>query len=120
MTTFTSLSFAQTTRDGVLILELRGPLDSALALDPVVEAALQASAQNVIVVLSDVDYINSAGFGALVRMSELVTQSAKAIYVVGLQAKVHVVFDSLGAHHLFNILPGLDEALARIKSASKP
>ena len=104
----------------MLILELRGPLDSATALNPLVEAALRTDARHVIVALGDVDYINSAGFGALAHMSELVTQSAKKIYVVGLRNKVHIVFDSLGAHHIFNILPNLDDALARVKAAETP
>jgi anti-anti-sigma factor len=114
MTTFTSLSFSHSTRDGVLVIELHGAIDSALALDSLSDLVQQSAAGNVVVVISGVEYINSAGFSALIRLSEIVTQQKKSIYVVGLESKVHVVFNSLGAQDLFNILPDLDTALSRI------
>jgi len=70
-----------------------------------------------VLVLAGVDYINSAGFSALIRFSEAVTLGAKSLYIVGLESNVHVVFHSLGAHGIFNILPTLDDAMARIKAA---
>ena len=111
MTTSASLNFIHTVRDGILILELRGAIEAAQSLDLATETALQAEAKNVIVVLTEVDYINSTGFGALVRLSDTLSHQGKTIYVVGLQAKVHIVFNVLGAHHLFNVLSSLDEAL---------
>jgi anti-anti-sigma factor len=114
MPAMTTLHFSETYRDGVLILEVRGPIDSALALDPMIDVATQTTAHHVVVVISDVDYINSAGFSALIRLSEAVTQLNKGIYIVGLQSKVHLVFTSLGAHAVLNILPSLKDALERI------
>jgi anti-anti-sigma factor len=119
MSATTALNFSQTNRDGVLILELRGAVDSALVLEPVIELASHASAKAVIVVISDVDYINSAGFSALIRLSDAVTNQEKAIYFVGLQEKVHVVFNSIGAHSVLNIVPSLSDALARIQTSAK-
>ena len=118
MPTLTTLNYSETFRDGVLILELRGPIDSALALEALIEIAMQSSAHHVVVVISEVDYINSAGFSALIRLSEAITQKNKGVFIVGLQSKVHVVFNSLGAHAVLNILPSLKDALERIQAST--
>jgi anti-anti-sigma factor len=120
MTTSTSLIFNFTQRDGVLIIELRGALDSALAMEPVAEAMAQTSAANVVVVFDDIEYINSAGFGGLVRFSDAVEHAQKSLYIVGLKSKVHLVFSAVGAHSILNILPTLKDALERIQSPTKP
>lgn len=119
MTTSTSLNCSFTLRDEVLIVELRGAIDTVSVLDAVMAQSVQTVAGDVIVVISDVDYINSAGFSALINLAEAITEKEKGVYLVGLQSKVHVVFNSIGAHSVFNILPGLDEALDRIRSARK-
>src|SRR6185436_16488726 len=100
MTTSTSLIFNQTLRDGVLIFKLRGALDSALAMEPVAEAMAQSSAANVVVVFDDIEYINSAGFGGLVRFSDSVEHAKKGLFIVGLKSKIHLVFSAVGAHNI--------------------
>ena len=117
MTISTALNYNLTNRDEVLIIELKGAVDSALSLEPVIENALASHARNVVVIINDIDYINSAGFSALIRLSDALDQEQKEVYFVGLQSKVHLVFNSIGAHSVLNILPSLDDALARIKSA---
>jgi len=116
MSTFTALNFSHTFRDSVMVLELKGAVDSALALEPVIELSCKSIAKDVVVVIGDVEYINSAGFSALIRMAEALDQQNKNIYLVGLQSKVHVVFESIGAHSMFNVLPTLDAAFAAIKA----
>ena len=119
MTTYSPLSFTQTFRDGTLIVELKGAMDSALCLDGALDAAEQSPANHVVIVLKGVEYINSAGFSALIRFSDVVTEGEKTLYVVGLEEKVHVVFHSLGAHSVLNILPTLNDAMARIAEEAK-
>lgn len=119
MTTYTPLSFAQTFRDGTLIVELKGAIDTALSLDAAMESAVASAARNVVIVLTGIEYINSAGFSALIRFSDAVTEADKTLYVVGLESKVHIVFQSLGAHSVLNILPKLSDALERISGEPK-
>ena len=119
MTTYTPLSFITTVRDGVLIVELRGAIESALCLDAAMDVALKSPVSNIIISLTGIEYINSAGFSAVIRLSEAITESERTLYVVGLESKVHVVFHSLGAHSILNVLPNLDDALARIADAEK-
>ena len=115
MHTTTALTFTHTYRDDVLVLELKGDMDSAVVLEPLIELSVKSAATDVVVVISDVEYINSAGFSALIRMAEALDEKNKHIYLVGLQTKVHVVFESIGAHSLFNVLPTLEDAFKRIK-----
>jgi anti-anti-sigma factor len=117
MPTSTTLHCKQTRQDDALILELGGAIDSAASLDTLVEVVRKAGSRNVVLVLSGVDYINSAGFGALVNFSSEMSRLGLANYIVGLQDKIHVVFNSLGARNTFNILPTLNDALAMIRSS---
>lgn len=116
MTISAALNFSQTVRDGVLVIGLRGALDSPLSLEPVAEAALASDAVNVILDLNELEYINSGGFGAVIRLSDAVVHASKTLYIVGLQDRVHLVFSLIGAHSLLNVLPTLDDAIAKIKS----
>ncbi len=119
MTTSTTLNFTEAYRNGALILELSGAIDGPFALEPATEVAISSQAAHVIVVISGVDYINSAGFGALIRLSDAVTEKKKGLFIVGLQSKVHVVFQILGASSVLNVLPTLNDALARIQALAK-
>jgi anti-anti-sigma factor len=114
MTTYHPMTFTTTVRDGVLIIELRGAIDSALSLDPALESSLRSEAHNIVLVLTHIEYINSSGFSALIRFSDALGKSSKALYIVDLQSKVHIVFHSLGAHSVLNVLPKLDDALEQI------
>jgi anti-anti-sigma factor len=119
MTTYTPVSFAQTFREGTLIVELKGAIDSALSLDAAMESAVVSAAKSVVIVLTGIEYINSAGFSAVIRFSDAVTEAGQTLYVVGLESKVHIVFQSLGAHSVLNILPNLNDAMARIAEDQK-
>jgi anti-anti-sigma factor len=116
MTESLALNFSQTVREGTLIFEMRGAIESLQSLDLVVESALQAGEKYIIVLLTDVDFINSTGFGALVRLSDMMSQQGKKIFFVGLQTKVHLVFHSLGGLHFFNVLPTLEEAFKAVET----
>jgi anti-anti-sigma factor len=118
MTISTATNFSHTLRDGVLVIELRGALDSPLSLEPVSELAVANAAKNVVLVLDEIEYINSGGFGAVIRLSDAVTHAGKTLYIVGLQDRVHLVFSLIGAHSLLNVLPTLNDALAKIKTAN--
>jgi anti-anti-sigma factor len=116
MTISAALNFSQTRRDGVLVISVRGALDSPLSLEPVNEVAGASDASNVVLDLNEIEYINSGGFGAVIRLSDAVTHAGKTLYIVGLQDRVHLVFSLVGAHSLLNVLPTLNDALAKIKS----
>jgi anti-anti-sigma factor len=112
----TGVRFTETRHNGTLVFALEGPVDSALSLEALIERVDEIEAHNIVVVLDRVIYINSEGFGALIRFSDRVAALRRNLFVVGLQSKVRVVFDTLGVGNLLNILPTLDVALDRIRS----
>src|SRR5579862_7999083 len=114
MTTYHPMTFKTTLSDGALVVELHGAIDSALSLDPVLASSNSAEARNIVLVLTHIEYINSSGFSALIRFSDAVAETSKSLYIVDLQSKVHIVFHSLGAHSVLNVLPKLEDALAQI------
>ena len=117
MTTYTPLTFTTAFRDGALIVELRGAIDSALSLDPALKSSLRAEARSIVLVLTHIEYINSSGFSALIRFSDAASEAKKSLFIVDLQSKVHIVFHSLGAHSVLNVLPKLEDAMAQIAKA---
>lgn len=116
-TSATGTQFTESFRDGALILELKGPIDSTLTLDSLISLVNARGVSDVVVVLDGVDYINSEGFGALIRFSDAVAGLQRSLYIVGLQAKVRVVFDTLGVGNLLNVLATVEDALDRIRSS---
>lgn len=118
MATATSIRCKESFTNGTVILRLEGCIDSALALDFLIARVGGLEARNIVVVLDGVDYINSEGFGALIRFSDKVTSARRSLYVVGLQAKVRVVFDTLGVGNMLNVLPTLDDAMNLVRSSS--
>ena len=115
MNTATVLQFIQTTRASASIFSLSGAIESFGCLDAVAGMAMASDKNNIIIVLGNVDYINSVGFGSLIQFSDRITESNKQLFIVGLQSKVHLVFTALGAHSVLNVLPKLEDALARIR-----
>ena len=118
MTLSTAPRFSQSYRDGVLIVELSGALDCTLALEQIAELTQTSPAQNVVVNLAGLEYINSAGFSALIRLSDLARQNHKTLYLTGLERKVHVALRWTNATQFLNIVPSLNEALAHTQTSS--
>ncbi|MCG8475575.1 MAG: STAS domain-containing protein [Cytophagales bacterium] len=100
------------TEDEILILEVKGEIDasSSLSLDQAIADALKKNYRNVLVDLSKLDYISSAGLG--VFMSYIQEFKQKQIYfaLFGLSEKVSNVFQILGLDQLIPVFPTLEQA----------
>ncbi|HEY3322247.1 MAG TPA: STAS domain-containing protein [Planctomycetota bacterium] len=116
MPLFAGLTTESVLRDGALVIDLTGSLDSALDLDASAFAIEQTSADHAIAVLTGLDYISSAGFSALIRLSEAAAAAKKTLYIVGVPLRIHLVFSALGAHNVLHILPTLEDAMQKIRS----
>jgi len=117
MTTSTVLQFTETVQDGSLVYRLRGALDTTLSLDALMESAVQHASKNVILVLTDVEYLNSAGFGGVVRLSDALVHCGKTLYIAGLEPRIHLVFSMVGAHNILNVVKSVEVALDMIQES---
>lgn len=64
------------------------------------------------------NYISSAGLGAIMGLIETVRENKGDILLCSLQENVYAIFDTLGFTQLYRVFPSEDEA--RLALAGKP
>jgi anti-sigma B factor antagonist len=101
-------------RDRPNVLPLNGEID--LHVSPVVTASLNAviekKPERVVIDLSDVTYIDSAGLAALIQAMQKVEAYGGRFSLAGLQEAVRSIFEISRLDQVFRIFPDTDTALA--------
>lgn len=101
-------------RDRPNVLPLKGEID--LHVSPVVTASLTAmiekKPERVVIDLSDVTYIDSAGLAALIQAMQKVEAYGGKFLLAGLQETVRSIFEISRLDQVFRIFPDTDTALA--------
>jgi anti-sigma B factor antagonist len=101
-------------RDRPNVLPLKGEID--LHVSPVVTASLTAmiekKPERVVIDLSDVTYIDSAGLAALIQAMQKVEAYGGKFSLAGLQETVRSIFEISRLDQVFQIFPDMDSALA--------
>ena len=96
------------------VLPLKGEID--LHVSPVVTASLTAmiekKPERVVIDLSDVTYIDSAGLAALIQAMQKVEDYGGKFLLAGLQETVRSIFEISRLDQVFRIFPDTDTALA--------
>lgn len=103
-------------RDTVLVLAPLGRVDSNSAGG--LETALlgRAKEPRLLVDLSSVEYISSAGLRVFLMLARKVKESGGRLVLCGLGASVRQVFDLAGFSALFAIEPGVDQGVTRLSA----
>ncbi|PYJ37141.1 MAG: anti-sigma factor antagonist [Verrucomicrobia bacterium] len=101
-------------RDRSSVLPLKGEID--LHVSPSVTASLNAMIEKkprrLVVDLSDVTYIDSAGLAALIQAMQKVEAYGGKFLLAGLQETVRSIFEISRLDQVFQIFPDVDAALA--------
>jgi anti-sigma B factor antagonist len=96
------------------VLPLKGEID--LHVSPVVTASLNAliekKPERVVIDLSEVTYIDSAGLAALIQAMQKVEAYGGKFLLAGLQETVRSIFEISRLDQVFQIFPDVDAALA--------
>jgi len=96
------------------VLPLKGEID--LHVSPVVTASLTAMIEKkpkrMVIDLSDVTYIDSAGLAALIQAMQKVEAYGGKFSLAGLQETVRSIFEISRLDQVFQIFPDTDTALA--------
>lgn len=102
-------------RDGAYLVAASGRLDSnsAAALEAVLPARVQANPK-LVLDLSDVPYVSSAGLRVLLIGAKAARSGGHKLVLCGLSPSVREVFDISGFSSIFTIEPDLDSALAAL------
>ncbi|MGQ0614383.1 MAG: STAS domain-containing protein [Planctomycetaceae bacterium] len=110
---------AEPARDGVATLHLAGVID-AHTLDRFESSLAQAAASGVRSLLLDCDelhYVNSAGFGELIRYSDRFNEKGGSLVLARVPPKVGVILEMLGLKSVIPIHASLEEARAEASRA---
>ncbi|MBN2303254.1 MAG: STAS domain-containing protein [Anaerolineae bacterium] len=100
-------------QNGVTVFVLNGRIDSAGAveMDNALQAAVAAGKTRIVLEMSEISYINSAGLRTL---ADILTQSKSQngdLRLVALSTKVERVFKIIGFDKFFATYPDVDAAL---------
>ena len=110
----TSPSPPKPNRDLPNVLPLKGEID--LHVSPVITASLNAMIEKkpdrVVIDLSDVTYIDSAGLAALIQAMQKVEAYGGKFFLAGLQETVRSIFEISRLDQVFQIFPDTETALA--------
>jgi anti-sigma B factor antagonist len=101
-------------RPGLTLLSLKGQVDtlSAPELELQLDSVLASGRVNLILDLSGVDYISSAGWGILIRRIKQIRREKGDLVLSGMKPEVAEVFDLLEFHSVLKAFPDPDQAAA--------
>jgi len=99
---------------GVTVVEVKGRIDSttAPALGGRLTASLEATKVRVLLDLSRLEYISSAGFRILLLAAKRAEETGSRFVLCGVSGKVRQLFDLGGFLDLFTIVGSRDEGIA--------
>lgn len=98
----------------IAVLSLDGYVDSATSLnmDEAIDSILQQRIYHVVVDLTKVSYISSAGWGVFISKIKDIRENQGGLKIAGMRPDVRDVFDLLGFGHIIEAHDSVDEAVA--------
>jgi anti-anti-sigma factor len=105
------------TEGTVTIVALKGRLDSVSApsFGERLAAALAAPSQRLLIELSQLEYISSAGFRVLLIAARTAAETKGQVVLCGVSGKVQQLFDLGGFLDFFKICASRDEGIAALR-----
>jgi anti-sigma B factor antagonist len=107
-------------QDGIAVLAVGGDVDLATvpALEAAIDEALVSKPTGLVIDLSEVGFLASAGLQVLVATHNNVSESAQ-FAVVANSAATSRPIQLTGLDQIFELYPTLDEALAAVRTNAK-
>ena len=104
-------------KDGILVLGLEGRLDavSSKMFEEKVLALVDGGETRIVIDLSRLDYVSSAGLRVFLVASKRLTPVGGKVVLCSVQEPVKQVFDIVGFYSIFSILNSKDEALNSLR-----
>ena len=111
------MDLREDTAGDVLILEVKGRIDSATApaLGERLTALLGGIGRRLVLDLGQLEYISSAGFRVLLLAGKRADASESRLVLCGVSGKVRQLFDIGGFLDLFSITASREEGIAAVR-----
>jgi anti-anti-sigma factor len=105
---------------GVMQFDLRGYIDAhtVIEFEKAVNSAVDEGHKRVILDISGLSYISSAGIGAMMGLARKLGQSGGDLVLLSPTPKVFTILDGLGFTKIFKIANEQSEALEKMKAGS--
>ena len=102
----------------IAVLSLDGYVDSATSLnmDEAIDSILSQGVYCVVVDLTKVGYISSAGWGVFISKIKDIRENGGGLKIAGMRPDVRDVFDLLGFGHIIEAHESVDEAVGAFTS----
>jgi len=102
-------------RQGCLVFHFTGQLDaySEKQFQTYVEDVLKANRSSVVIELSNIDFLDSSGLGALVQLAKLCNDAKRSFIVVG-NARVIQTIKLVRLEEFLHLVPDLTTALTQL------
>ena len=111
------MDLREDTAGDVLILEVKGRIDSATApaLGERLTALLTGAGRRLVLDLAQLEYISSAGFRVLLLAGKRADAGESRLVLCGVSGKVRQLFDIGGFLDLFSITTSREEGIASVR-----
>lgn len=111
------MNITQQQQDGIVTLNIAGRLDavSALEADKEFGKVLDAGHDRLLIDLSELDYISSAGLRVLLVVAKRIQQNGGKVVLSELTPNVREVFEISGFSSIFKIFDTRGDAIAFLK-----
>jgi anti-anti-sigma factor len=108
------MNITEREQNGITIFVLDGRVDSegAIDLDLALQSAISERKFKLILEMSEVRYINSAGLRSLADILTQAKQNNGSLKLVDLNPKVHRVFQIIGFDRFFDLYDTIEDALS--------
>ena len=108
------MDISESEQNGIHIFTLGGRIDAlgVHAVDQALQGAVSAGKHNLVLDMSDVNYINSAGSGTLAHVLTRLRERGGDLKLAALSQKVLRVFQIIGFDKIFSLYDTVDMALA--------
>lgn len=108
------LNFELEPRNDFFIVHLRGRagFDQTPILDCCMEAIYESTQPRILLDLTELNYIGSAGLGAFVKLKKVVEPQQRKILLAGLNPMVLDLFETAGLTRIFTVFDTPQDALA--------
>lgn len=101
-----------------LIYELRGYIDAhtVIGFEKAIQEAIDKGSRCIILDISGLTYISSAGIGAMMSLARKLTQGGGELVLMNPSPKVFAILDGLGFTRIFKIADSEESAVEMIKA----
>ena len=105
------------TRDGITVIQVGGSMDATSVADFDAEwrKALDEGAERLVVEMSGLEYISSAGLRGILMLAKTGKAKGAALGFAGMKAMVADMFRLSGFQSILNLYPDLDAAVAGLQ-----